>query len=519
MLVDDEPWALKSLKYLLDWEKLGYTIAGEATNGQQAMDMFLGNPYSLIITDMKMPIVNGLEFISKIRLSSNVPIIIMSGYEDFGYVKNALAFGVKDYLLKPVEASDLERVLISVDGELNQTRVLDKKLYHGIPAMKERLAKEWANGYANAKDVTERLMLLSIPVRQELGICCLLAELDLDAGGDSALTDVELQTKRFASRNVMEEVLGSVGVVFEDSDLRYGIVLFSQSAKQERSEVLALAEQLKQYTAQFAKIGITIGVGRIVYAIQETADSFAESKLMLDQQFFFGKRMVIAAERLMPKADETRPYDWHDILNAIETGDIEQLRTNLENKWTTFVSEQLSPTIMKSMIMTLFISFFRLVREQGGDYEELFDPKWQDYEKIIEARTLHELFEITWKKYKETAELLRKSNRPTEGAIDTVKRLVRESYKENLSMRNIASKVYMNAAYLGQLFKVETGMGFNEYLFQVRMDNAKRMLLHTDMKVYEIATAVGYSDLDWFYKKFKQHTGFNSSEYRLRKHL
>ncbi|SDD24478.1 Helix-turn-helix domain-containing protein [Paenibacillus sp. UNCCL117] len=510
LLVDDEPWAIKSLKYLLDWEKLGYTVAGEASNGERALEMFRGGSFSLIVTDMKMPVMDGVTFIAEVRSFSDVPIAVMSGYEEFAYVKQAMSHGVKDYLLKPVEAGDLERVLKAVKSDLNQSRALEL----GSVAMKERIAREWVTGYTGGGEAKERLKLFGVELRERLGICCLLAEVDIGELTNAELTDSDLNYKRFAARNVIEEVAGQHGFVFEDSDFRFGIVITSAADPLERKDVLALAGQIKEYTEKFAKVGMAVGVGSIVYDMKEAAESFALSRWMLDQQFFFGKRMVISAEQMAAKSDNESLQDWNAILQTAGTGDFESFKGLLESQWRRFAQASISPNAVKSMVLELYTVFFRLVREQGGDYESLFNPRLRDYERIMEAGTLDELYDMTWSKYRETSALLRRAQPQTEGAVDFVVRWVDEHYGDNLSMRSIASQVYMNAAYLGQLFKAEKGVGFNDYLFQVRMENAKRMLAGTDMKVYEVAQAVGYNDLDWFYKKFKKYTGMSSSEYR-----
>lgn len=519
LLVDDEPGALLSLKYLLDWEQLGFTIAGEATNGQQALDLFHDGNYALVITDMKMPVLSGLDLIAQLRALSDVPIIIMSGYEDFSFAQKGLQMGVKDYLLKPVEEDDLVRQLKSVAAELENERMLDKKLHFGLSATKERIAREWANGFMNAEEVTERFKLIDIQVRERSGICCIAAELDSEAWNDSSMTDNDLQIKRFAARNVMEDIMGLNGCLFEESDMKYGIVLFSDLDEVERADVIAKISLMSQHVRQYAKIGITFGIGKLVHAMNEAVKSYEDAKRMLDKQFFFGKQSVISEERLFSKEENDDEQNWlhaNELIEQLDKQDSEQLREMLAYRWELLAKNQVHSNLIKTMILELFIELFRLVREQGIDYEQLFNPRQLDYERIMGARSLTDLFQITWTKVRETAELI-KSHRElsSENAVKVAKRLANERYADNISMKNIASQVYMNAAYLGQLFKAETGIGFNDYLFQVRMENAKRILSSTDMKVYEVAYAVGYNDLDWFYKKFKQHTGLSASEYRI----
>lgn len=263
LLVDDEPGAIKSIRYAVNWEQYGFTIAGVAANGQMALDMFSVRSYSLVITDIRMPVMDGLRLIAEIRAASDVPIVIMTGFEEFEDARTALKLGVRDYLLKPPETADVEQML-------------------------------------------ERL-------RQEL--------------------------------------LGRSG------------------SRQEQLEARERAGRLVEVPVQ---------------------------------------------------------------------------------------PEALSTATMP-------------VTQPGR-------------------------------------------------AAAVVRQWAEQRYADNLSMRGLASKLYMNAAYLGQLFKAETGMGFNDYLLRIRMEKAKQLLDSTDLKVYEIASAVGYNDMDWFYTKFKHYTGVNPSEYKLQQH-
>ncbi|MFD0961441.1 response regulator [Paenibacillus chungangensis] len=519
LLVDDEPGALKSMKYLLDWEELGFTITGEARNGRQALEMYREGHYALIITDIRMPVMGGLELISHIRAEDDVPIIIMSGYEDFGYVKKALLYGVKDYLLKPAEAEDVQRLLESVARELEERRIMHQKLYHGVQALLENTVRNWATGVIAPAEAMRQLSLLGKAPKAEPGICCLAAELDLPQWEDPDWSDKELQTKLFAARNVLEEAAGSSAVLFPLEEMRFGIVISSMEEPLRQDMIIQLVEKMKAHTKEFAKIGVTMGSGSIVYDTADVSRSLEEARRMLEKVLFLGEHSWTGYSSAADAQAGSLAYA-HDIaaiVGAMKEGQFRHGEGLQQQLWQAIASGQAPASHAKSAVVELYVELLRLVRELGAPYERLISPKRDDYETIMGMKTLAGLQQWSERKCKEAAEaleLLRRS--PAEQMVGTAIRWVNERYGEAISMKSIASSLYVNAAYLGQLFRDETGTSFNEYLLRVRMEKAKELLATTDRKVYEIAAAVGYNDIDWFYKKFKGYAGVSPKEYRMK---
>ncbi|HZG58555.1 helix-turn-helix transcriptional regulator, partial [Paenibacillus sp.] len=169
----------------------------------------------------------------------------------------------------------------------------------------------------------------------------------------------------------------------------------------------------------------------------------------------------------------------------------------------------------KLVVIELFVQLARIARELGASRDRLFDPAFGDYESVMRVKTIEELRRLAERKCEAVLDALGSLQevRPNK-VIEELKRIVQERYMDNVSLRGVAQEIYMNPNYLGKLFKSNAGMSFNDYLLQVRMEKAKELLLHSDMKVYEISQAVGYGELDWFYKRFKAYTGISASEYR-----
>ncbi|OCT12365.1 hypothetical protein A8709_31550 [Paenibacillus pectinilyticus] len=518
LIVEDEPIARASLTYLLDWQRYGFEIKGEAEDGQQALDMMRNHYYSLVITDIRMPIMGGLTFISELRKFSDAAVVILTGYDDFEYARQGLKLGVQDYLLKPVDEEDLVAVLLKVRENLDLQYKTNKQLNLGVSALKDQFLKRWVHGQVKKQEFEEQTKLLGVSVQWQ-ACCCLLVEMDFIHSLHTHWTDQEMALKRFAIRNIMEEICGTSGYVFEESEERF-TVLLTQSVDDLSGEAYftSMAEKLAASIRQFAKETVSIGVGHLVTAQEDVPESFAAAEEALDGKFLRGSNTILSnpASRNedVTQADLRRSLEVN-IIDAIKTLQPEQVRHALQQVRDGFKSGHLQASEMKVYVLEILLQLFQLVKEAGGSHTLLFDNKLGDYELVMRSKTSDDLYQFTADKCLAVVELLlRMKDQQPNKVFDTVKKLVHEQYHTPISLRSVAQQVYMNPHYLGKLFKANANVSFNEYILQLRMERAKELLLFTDKKVYEIAQEVGFGELDWFYKRFKTYTGVSAGEFR-----
>jgi two-component system response regulator YesN len=406
LLVDDEPAARKSLEYLLDYEKHGFQVAEEASNGAEAIELMAGQSFQLIITDIRMPVMDGLKFAAQVRESRDVPIIIVSGYEDFEYARQALKVGVVDYLLKPVGAEELAAKLSEIKQKIEDKMLTEQRLYHALPIMREQWLRHWAHGVLEDPSFLGRLEL-STQQENFSSFCLMLIELESRPKAYYEQQDQDLKIRRFAVKNVVEEVCGKQGELFEESDMRYGLIWMGDEAALNQDRMLQRATMIIEATGRYARESVTIAIGPIVVGFQNLVQSYLSSLKVLDGKTSSTEGPILIGTRL----------DW----------------------------------------------------------------KQEPQVKLT---------------------------------VERVKEIARKQFQHNLNLRQIAGQIYMNPTYLGQLFKMHEGISFQQYLLKLRMDKAKELLLNTDRKVYEIAAEVGYRELDWFYKKFREYEGKSPTEFR-----
>lgn len=406
LIVDDEPAARKSLEYLLDWEKHGFQIAGEAANGEKAIELMANHSFQLVITDIRMPIMDGLEFAERIKEIGDVPVIIVSGYEDFDYARQAVRIGVDDYLLKPVGAEELAAKLSQIISKIENKTLIEQRLYHALPIMREQWLRHWAHGVLEDPSFLGRLEL-SIQQESFNSFSLMLIELESRPKLMYGQQDNDLKLRRFAVKNIVEEACGKQGELFEESDMRYGVIWMGDEAYMTQDNMRIQAEKIRNKIQKFARVSVTIAIGPTVTGFQNLVQSYVSALKVLDEKPITNQQPILVGQVM----------------------------------------------------------------------------EWKHEPQI----------KLT---------------------IEQVKEIARKQYQQNLNLRQIAGQIYMNATYLGQLFKLHEGVTFQQYLLKIRMERAKELLLNTDKKVYEIAAEVGYRELDWFYKKFREYEGKSPKEFR-----
>lgn len=521
LIVDDEPGAIKALKYALDWESFGFVVAGEAMNGSMAIERLKENHYDLLLTDIRMPGISGLELIAAIREHSELPIIVVSGYEEFEYVKECLKHGVKDYLLKPVDEDEVIKLLKNVQQDIKSAAELHQKLHLGVPAMRDQLLKKWAHGGMTSSQALAQLRLLNTDLKEQGWYSCLMIEMDFQETMDVHRTERDIEVLSFAVRNVIEEVVGSTGYVFEESRERYGVILMDDEAsslEEAYEQGIHRAESIKQCVRQYVKLPITIGVGEAAESASLLKHSFDSAAVMLDRKFLLGQDSIITCkkggnERKSPSTNsiETTKH----LIEAMQLGERERVAELLSQQLEQFVHQEAPKSVIQSVLFDLLATLIRMEREWVNAKQDDASLAADELQRILQASSVQELIQYTKERCLQVMAQLEETRKDQRShAIDQVKRIVAKEYASNLSLKSISETIYMNPVYLGHLFKASEGKSFNDYLLQVRMEHAKAQLTCTNKKIYTIANEVGYRQMDWFYKKFKEYTGLSAGEFR-----
>ncbi len=516
LLVDDEPFILEGLSVIIDWKKEGFEIAGKAANAFEALEILKTENIDLVISDIKMPGMSGLELAQKVygEKLSQAYFVILSGYNDFQNVRTALQNQCLDYMVKPVSEDDLRKVL----SRVRQFHAAsDKKRRDDFMVEREAFAKNMlriCRGRFRADDVDY--------VSRYLGdgkgfryISVVLDEQDKDLRNQGGYKKRLLQKELYERCLTLfpgKEYLCILDPMLREQNYDVGIIYSEDMAKeQSRLSEQEYLEELRDRIKSSVDFSVVVIVGSRVERIEDIAESCREILLAYASRYF---EMCADSEDSRKEALNKQMLD--SLLSAVKTNDKEGIVSGSKAFWEATAFGRSDERMLRLGISYLMFGLLHMEEEPNEDisYNSMF---WHTAEKElshIDPESSEENLTRILLEYSDN--LAKQRVNQSGGFLGQIVQDMAENYKENLSLKDYGKKYYVNSAYLGQSFKNKYGESFKDYLNRIRIDAAAEMLLFTDKKVYEIATEVGYKDLDYFINKFIAFKGCTPTKFRKR---
>jgi two-component system response regulator YesN len=516
LLVDDEVFARKGLRRLIDWASCGYRVIGEADNGEDAYAIIRRLKPDLVITDVRMPVMDGLELIRK--TTENEPeqpgFIIISGYNEFAYAQQAVRYGVHDFILKPVDENELKAALRQLDEKLRREKLIrgkKRQLFHNLlveAAMKgeadEASLQAWAEQLGIRPGEAVRYAFLEINDRHPWA----------ETGPE--LADEEEYGERI--RRVIGQMAGEgMETLLHKHHNRFGVLLTRHHLDLFGGDCDRLARELQRKLSDSLKTPVYVYVGAPVDDLRRLGNSYRSARDALLYKFVVEPHRTVVHEQVRNLHLQFIDLDdelYRRLMNRIGENRPHAIAETIDEMFHEFATKRYVPEAVKAAIHRCVSGTVRLLNEEGLDERELasFEPivAWPDYNV-----TPGELKRLFLRFMVESAELL--GNRRKEslrGTIRHIRAYIDEHFRENISLKGIAARFYINPVYLGQLFKKTYGVYFNEYVLRLRVEEAKRLLRQTDLRIYEIAELVGFSNADYFVTQFEKLERMTPTEYR-----
>ncbi|MCR4721545.1 MAG: response regulator [Lachnospiraceae bacterium] len=516
LLVDDEPVILEGLSMMIDWEQEGLKVVGTAPDGMEALRMIRQLSPDIVITDIKMPRMTGLELLERVREKEKeqISFIVLTGFDDFSYARRALKLEAVDYLLKPVEKKELLTALKkasliceAIDRSKKTDTDLQKEvLFHNIISLingksdsaslnsiKQYLGRLTGVRYISIELNENNEVIAKATVEEKRRMQKLMYSACLDNTEDEyrVLFDVSLRGSNY-----------DVGFIYSDELLHDGI-----------SE--------KEYFAQLRKsIDERLGFP-VVFIPGRKVDSLADIAVSC--------KSVAMADSLREwsayeDADEAKLAGFINSGLAVDKNQVDELVKSVTRNRKEDILRQAASLVdtfqgMENRFISMVIDYliFGLIGtakelDSQIDQEEVLRYISDSVYEEIELKSDSENLSKILVDYAEYLDELRSSN--SAGILKNIEDDIRENYRENLTLKELGAKYYINASYLGQLFKAKYGTTFKSFLHHIRIEKAEDLLINSDMKMYSIAEAVGYKDTDYFIDHFIAEKGCTPSKYR-----
>lgn len=520
LLVDDEPFILQGLQVLFDWGKEGYEPPLTATNGKEALEIIQNQKVDLVIADIQMPIMNGIELLKYIRteLALDTYFVFLSGYADFSYAQEAMRYKCTDYILKPVEKESMLATLKKVSTLKESDLLASQENRAKEKAFLDRNLMALLRGkfdQPNLDYVVEHLPLAD-------GLCYVAIQLDVEAieGEDSDEENRTYLRKVYdASGEFLKEYRDYCVLDVADSEKIYDIgFLFCDSLlKKLKLTPKEYLEDFLKYLKDITKLPLIMLVGKWVNGIQSISRSYGTACMLRSLQGFREKKEIYYYEEEYQVSDSgvvLCKKNLDAMISAIEQNNRPLIKQSVEEFYEEMNKSGITAEAMNLNVNYLLFQLIHLASEQDDDVnqeeilrlisESTFDEGTLRGSKMHLCRMACE--------YGEYLTQLRKN--VSRGVLGEVEKEIKNNYASNLTLKELAEKYYVNSAYLGQLFRKKYDCSFKDYLNKYRMEEAAKLLIRTDYKIYQIAETVGYKDVDYFVNKFIAIKGCTPAKFR-----
>ena len=509
-IADDEALIREGLKCILDWEELGFSICGEASNGMDTVSEVLEKNPSVVLLDIRMPKKEGIEVIKELRSKDfRGKFIILSGFSDFHYAQAAIRYGASFYLTKPIDDDELRQAILSIKHELDEETTQ---------------ASSYVQLQSKAKNVVLREILegihledyLSYP-KSKLESMQLLAEKYQVVIYENFSKEPNDNAYSFAE---MLQVTNRDNNAFHYINIEHNhvILLKGSYALKRFLDFLAHYERIPQKGSPLDTLFLAFG--RPVEQLQDISISYQEALTLVRRRFFCTQFQHTLGYEELPDVTAKEQILNQEKLNTFCKSFVSCLQTFNRKKVaeTLYTLENYLYNVKNEITETkLFLTdlYLQIKEQMNHIYSTMnipFPGNSNIIEKIDRCYYLYEIIQFFSEQFELIMNATGNSSRDT--VLDDILYYIAHNFTSNIKLETIAPLFGYNSAYLGKIFTKNTGMSFNSYVDHLRIDYSKELLKQNQLKVYEISEKVGYKNVDYFHKKFKKYVDLSPAEYR-----
>lgn len=528
MIIADDEFHIRDGLQCFEWDTLGFHITGSAANGKKALELMESDPADVILTDIKMPVMDGLE-LSRIvhdRFPS-CKVIVLTGHKDFEYARAAIGAGVYDYLLKPVDLNELKKLSRQLKIQLDEERqtaeqmnVYRRQLAEALPAAAHSLFLGILEGRVDQDEIREKMDLLELGMNHRYYACIVFK-----LGTAKSFVEISLLENFAKLYNADIFTVKNKGQVI----LLWNFDLpahYTSAHSYLLDSVRKLKQRLNSLKEGCPSGKMTAGIGNIYRNLPSLAKSYQEALKSLEGEFFNEEESIFYCwqdNRSIPPESFEYPYGIEEkLVGDIFNKNREDSLLHLTEFWDELENNRgfHNPVNIRNAVLQLFNVLERKTARMEHSLKDLLGtpPPFTDF--VNRFSTLGELKREVAKAIKGVIDILPELDRDARTscylAVQTAKKYIMEHYHEKISLSQVAEHVHLNPSYFSVQFKKETGMNFVEFLSMYRTEKAKELLKRCDLKIYEVGIKVGYENQKYFTDTFKKYTDLTPKEYRNR---
>lgn len=518
MIVDDEPEVTTAIAGLYDWKKLGIDECICFNDGQKALQYGNDNVINILIADIKMPKMTGLQLAEEmIAYYPEIKIIILSGHDEFSYAQQALKIGAIDYLLKPFDVTEMVK---TVKNALSKIKLQEthrhmqdeyyKRTIHDNKMLKKQLFMNLDNAEGQISDNTIKSLGISHPQSACMAVCIGVVHSSLTEFGVWQTNDDNILC--FAIENIVNEVFQNRSIVYYSNIAEIGIILFEcHSKKLMLDEICSCIENIENHLC----IKLLVGLGEICPNLSDLNKSYKTAKLSYSNNVFFENHTISFMNHGYVKLEypaqfeaELRECISYDVSKSAHT---EHLINEYFDRFKKTTANKDDLIYICNMILSMLSS--KLAHDgfkEASKYDGIY---WAQQNKNI--ANINELRKKMLEGVQKIHNILEKDKRSKNVlVVEQLIAYINDNLSEDLSLTTLAKRANFSPGYLAVLVKEQLHINIQKYVLNKRIEKAKYLLKHTEKRVKEVANEVGYADQRYFSEMFKENVGCKPSEYR-----
>ncbi|GAA0179019.1 hypothetical protein SH2C18_19730 [Clostridium sediminicola] len=520
MFVDDEKKTRKLLEICIDWNALGYEVTLGAASANEALELISTEKPDVIITDIEMPFINGLDFAQIVKVEyPNIKVIVLTAHNEFDYAQKGVDIGVSGFLLKPIKRDKIIQVMNNIKYNIFE----EKKQFNEYISLKDKLKDNWEyivqhflnnmiiNVFSKEK-LYNKLKYYEIPLHMNKGYYNILL-ISFDLGSD--VEENILQTIRI--QDTIKAVTNNTSGVITFLDIHQNIVVLSENRK---INLYSYDSYFTTMIYQKFNVNIHTGIGKPVEELTDIRVSYKYAYRMLQIEEFSQDKILSVNLN-----SESQYTQFRDTLHEIEDNLSLYLKIPIKEK----VLEQINivfdiiqdkHTMPFSNITVISVSIVNVIlntiSEMGISVNELYSTDNLPYKHILKLKDIKSIQKYILNLAEYTIQKIEKFKQSTSNkVINNILDYINENISDcTLSCKKISEIFYVNSSYLSRMFKTTMGSTFSDYLKDIRIEKAKKLLAGTDLKIYEIAEQIGINDPNYFSKYFKKHTNYTPAQFK-----
>lgn len=519
LLVDDEEEVIRIISKKIPWEELGFHILGYALNGVKALEMAEEMQPDVVMTDIRMPYMDGLELSEKLKKEyPTIHILLFTGFDEFEYAKTAIHLEVDDYVLKPVNAEELTRIFTKLKKNLDEERREQKNIENLQEYYLKTLPMVQSDYFASILDgrpVDEK----SGEILKQSMDSPYFAVAVIHTSAHQVPPDIDPVYLPIAVRKQAEENLGekwSAHFLYYRGDT----VMIAQLPTPEDVTVLTDdCDRMARSVKHVIGAVVTIGIGAVCHALTEIQSSYNGAREAVSYRVLYGTVRAINIREIAPTEDTSVPYSDNETLRElfkqIHMGNQEDIEKAVHAYVESTLKTVSTVEQYRIQVMALVAEFYRFAANNHISHNEVNPVEEDLYRELsgVDADAVEKWMTENAVKFHDALARARKDT--SRSFVEEAKEYVEDHYQEpELSLDQVCNALGVSNSYFSSAFKKETGTPFISYLTQYRMQKAEQLLLSTKEKNYAIARSVGYQDANYFSYVFKKQFGMSPSRYR-----